>query len=338
MDENRFFTEMLAEEAPEETARKAKKRYCRMGFALLLIMACWLAMQTLLFYLAERFDLDVRGNWLFWALDEFPLYLIAIPAGLLLMRKAPRDGVEESGLGLKRFLTALLVCFPIMYGGNIIGTLLSSHLSNGSAENPLLDLTLNNNWLGVVVMVVLAPLFEEFVFRRQLIDRTRRFGEKQAIVFSAICFGLFHMNLFQFFYAFGLGLVFGYVYTRTGRLRYSVVMHMIVNFNGAVLAPMIVKRSGFLEISPDNLTALNDEAAAMEQLSKLMPLVVYGLCLLGLSIAGLVLLIVKAKKLVFLPAEEEMPRSRSFSIVYLNAGVVLFVLACLAAGAAALIL
>ena len=34
----------------------------------------------------------------------------------------------------------------------------------------------------------------------------------------------------------------------------------------------------------------------------------------------------------FLPAEEEMPRSRSFSIVYLNVGVILFVLSCVVYG------
>ena len=44
------------------------------------------------------------------------------------------------------------------------------------------------------------------------------------------------MNLFQFFYAFLLGLMFGYVYTRTSKLRYSTAMHMIINFNGGVLA------------------------------------------------------------------------------------------------------
>ena len=44
------------------------------------------------------------------------------------------------------------------------------------------------------------------------------------------------MNVFQFFYAFGLGLMFGYVYTRTSRLRYSVAMHMLINLNGSVLA------------------------------------------------------------------------------------------------------
>lgn len=337
MDEFLLVEELAAAPDAAETAKAARKRYSRMGLALLLIMGCWLAMQTLLFYLAERFDLDVRGNWLFWALNEFPLYLIAIPAGLLLMRKAPRDGVEESGLGLKRFLTALLVCFPIMYGGSIIGSLLSFILSRGSAQNPLTDLALNNNWLGVVVMVVLAPLFEEFVFRRQLIDRTRRFGEKQAIVFSAICFGLFHMNLFQFFLTFGLGLVFGYVYTRTGRLRYSVVLHMIVNFSGAVVAPMIIKRSGILELADMDVENVTEEVAT-EMMAKVMPVVIYGLCLIVLCIVGLVLLIAKLRKLRFLPAEEEMPRSRSFSIVYLNVGVILFVLACLAVVAANLFL
>ena len=337
MDEFLLVEELAAAPDAAETAKAARKRYSRMGFALLLIMGCWLAMQTLLFYLAERFDLDVRGNWLFWALNEFPLYLIAIPAGLLLMRKAPRDGIEGSSLGFKRFLTALLVCFPILSGGNVIGALLMSKLSDGSAENPLMDLTMNNNWLGVVVMVVLAPLFEEFVFRRQLIDRTRRFGERQAIVFSALCFGLFHMNLYQFFYAFGLGLVFGYVYTRTGRLRYSVVLHMIVNFSGAVVAPMIIKRSGILELADMDVENVTEEVAT-EMMAKVMPVVIYGLCLIVLCIVGLVLLIAKLRKLRFLPAEEEMPRSRSFSIVYLNVGVILFVLACLAVVTAHLLL
>ena len=57
-------------------------------------------------------------------------------------------------------------------------------------------------------------------------------------------FGLFHLNLFQFFYAFGLGLMFGYVYMRTSQLRYSIVMHMIINFNGSVLAPWGAITSG----------------------------------------------------------------------------------------------
>ena len=64
-------------------------------------------------------------------------------------------------------------------------------------------------------LVIVGPIFEEWLFRKQLIDHTRKYGEKTAILLSGLAFGLFHMNLFQFFYAFLLGLMFGYVYTRT---------------------------------------------------------------------------------------------------------------------------
>lgn len=98
-----------------------------------------------------------------------------------------------------------------------------------------------NIW-NVVFLVIVGPIFEEWLFRKQLIDHTRKYGEKTAILLSGLAFGLFHMNLFQFFYAFLLGLMFGYVYTRTSKLRYSTAMHMIINFNGGVLAPWVLTR------------------------------------------------------------------------------------------------
>ena len=80
----------------------------------------------------------------------------------------------------------------------------------------------------VVFLVILGPIFEEWMFRKQLIDHTRKYGEKTAILLSGLAFGLFHMNLFQFFYAFLLGVMFGYIYMRTSKLRYSTAMHMII--------------------------------------------------------------------------------------------------------------
>ncbi len=78
------------------------------------------------------------------------------------------------------------------------------------------------------IMVVMAPVCEEVLFRKLIIDRIRRYGDKAAILVSAIIFGLCHGNFYQFFYAFGIGLVFGYIYTRTGRIRYTIGFHMIL--------------------------------------------------------------------------------------------------------------
>ena len=79
--------------------------------------------------------------------------------------------------------------------------------------------------------------------RRFLIDRTAVYGERAAIVFSAVAFGLFHGNLFQFFYAAGIGLLLGLLYVRTGRLIYTVTLHSLINLIGAVVSPLIMQET-----------------------------------------------------------------------------------------------
>jgi len=62
---------------------------------------------------------------------------------------------------------------------------------------------------------------EEFVFRRCVINHLKPYGEKAALITSAFLFALFHGSINQIFYAFGLGLVFGYLYLsgKTDRAR-----------------------------------------------------------------------------------------------------------------------
>lgn len=78
---------------------------------------------------------------------------------------------------------------------------------------------------------------EELFFRKALISHMKPYGEKTAVILSALMFGLFHGNFSQVFYAFFLGLLFGYVFVKTEKLRYSLMLHMIINFLGSVLAP-----------------------------------------------------------------------------------------------------
>jgi membrane protease YdiL (CAAX protease family) len=213
-----------------------------------------------------------------------------------------------------------------MYGGNLIGNILSSLLSGGTAENALLDYIMGNPLYSFIFTVLLAPFLEELIFRKQIIDRVGKYGEKTAILFSAITFGLFHMNLFQFFYAFGLGLLFAYVYTRTRMLRYPVIMHMIINFMGAVIAPALLNMLDLeLLTSVDTL----DVDQLMEMLPGLLLYLGYSLLYLGGVIAGLVILIIRWKKRTLLPADQELEPGTAGKAVYLNLGVVLFTVFCL---------
>lgn len=310
----------------------ASKAYNRIGTALFATAALTCGIQFLLGFLYSTFfkgSNSFNSNWYIWLASFVPLYAVGIPVGIGIMKKVPCEQRDTVKLGGKNFFIFLLMCFPLMYGGNILGVVLSSLFSGGTAENKLNNYLFDSSPLKIIVVVILAPLLEEFIFRKQLIDRCGRYGEKTAILFSALAFGLFHMNLFQFFYAFALGWLFAYVYTRTRRLRYSVIMHMVINFIGSVLAPLMLS-----SLDMDALNQMSqgviDEAAALTMLPALVGFMLYVLVLLGFVIAGLVLICKKASKLVFLPAEEEIPAGQRFKTVYCNAGTILFTLFCIA--------
>ena len=217
-----------------------------------------------------------------------------------------------------------------MIGGNLIGNVLSTLISSGQATSPVEETLTNLNWLEAVAIVILAPLSEEFICRKLIIDHTVRYGEKTALVFSALTFGLLHRNFYQFFYAFGLGLIFGYIYLRSGRLRYSIGFHMIINFMGGVIAPALLKLMNYDAI----VEAMegNDPQAVMDVMSgnPTWMGIAYGyMMLLGIGVmAGIAFLIIRFREIRFWRLPEELPRGTVICTAFLNIGMVLFTGAC----------
>jgi membrane protease YdiL (CAAX protease family) len=314
---------------------QAKKAFSRIGWAMCAILVVATVVQLLWIlvpmWLFEDSDWMMSSTWSIWLGTIVPLYGIAMPVGLLILKKLPAQSPAKSKMGAKDFLIMLLISFCLMYAGNMVGTALSSLLSGGTAENTTAELASDTNPLKVLVVVILAPLLEEFICRKQIIDRTRQYGEKTAVLLSAMVFGLFHQNLFQFFYAFALGLVFGYIYIRMGRLRYTVLLHMIINFMGSVVAPWVVSIMGDDKIAAMDPNASPEawEALYNETLPGRLVGMVYVMLMMGMAIAGLVLLIQRRKKLLWKKSAAQLPAGTAGKTVYLNAGMVVYALLCL---------
>ena len=79
-----------------------------------------------------------------------------------------------------------------------------------------------------------APLGANWCRNKLLIDRIHVYGEGTAIVLSGVAFGLFHGNLSQFFYAAFLGCMFAFLYVRTGRILYPILLHAAINLLGGL--------------------------------------------------------------------------------------------------------
>lgn len=259
-----------------------------------------------------------------------PMYLLALPLALFMFKKIPSKIDEPQKITFKKFVTYFIECIAVMYIGNLIGTLLSSLLSNGQATNPVEELTSNNNLFQILIIAVIGPIIEEFLFRKQMIDHTVQYGEKTAIVFSALTFGLFHMNFYQFFYAFGLGLIFGYIYVKTHNIKYTMIMHIIINFFGGVVAPYILSKvdPNVLLNASQNIEQFS-EAELMSMLAPALVFCVYALILVVLVIIGVVLLIKNIKKISFNRFDSDIPKGEVFKTVYINVYYVLFTIFCI---------
>ena len=158
----------------------------------------------------------------------------------------PAEEPEKARLSAGRFLSLVCICYACMIVGNLVGIGVNLLLSPGSV-NLIGEMVSSSENVPetIIAFVGLAPLFEELVFRKILVDRVLPYGEWPAILFSGITFGLFHGNLTQFFYAALLGMILAYVYIRTGRILYTIGIHACINFLGGVL-PILAPAATFL--------------------------------------------------------------------------------------------
>lgn len=270
----------------------------------------------------------VYAPWVSWLMTFIPVYAIGFPLALAVLKNMPVEKGEQTRLGAGQMVLLILMCFPVMYIGNLVGNVASAFFSAGQAENALVSMVEDINIWKALTVAVVAPVVEEYLFRKLLIDRCVQYGEKTAIAFSGVTFALFHMNLFQFFYALGLGLLMGYVYVRTRRLRYPIIMHMAVNFTGAVLAPWVMAQVDWEALANLNAQAM-DEALLAQVLPGLAVYLGYLLLYMGMVVVGLVLLAASRRKLTFQPAAQELPKEEGFRTPYVNTGMILFGVLCL---------
>jgi len=133
------------------------------------------------------------------------------------------------GLGQGTALLTLLVMFLILR--NLSGQSYIEELLRPSViETPTNIVSL----IGMIFMlVVIAPVFEEFWVRGIMYDALKPYGTGMAILISALLFGLMHGSLYMLFYTTAFGLALGYVRYATGSLFTVTILHAIVNSIGA---------------------------------------------------------------------------------------------------------
>lgn len=288
----------------------SRKLLSKLGFALSFMAISLFVSQQLIDGFAQVYSPGIREtDWYMWLVNAITMLGVAIPLFYILLRKVPESKPKEVvRLSASKFMVIYFICMATMYLSNFFGLFIQFIIVSIKGEaiaNPLEDLVKGSNLLYLFVYAtLLAPIIEEVLFRKLLLNKLRRFGDLPAIIISGLAFGLFHMNLQQFVYASTLGFIFAYVALKTNTIRYTILLHILINFMGSTVAPLILK-SG-------NISLI---------------LLVVTWILTSISI-GILFIILYFKQLDFEKAEEMIVQK---SIYFVNPGMIVFFLLCFSA-------
>lgn len=312
--------------APFIDEEKEKRHFTKLGMGYALFSAVSFAASLLIQFIVMLAAPDFYQTTLFLNIvTPVSLYLFALPVLLIVLSNCEARAPEQKKMGVGTFLLFLITAFGFMYIGAMIGNyvmeLLSYSFGYDYGNNLESIIDYDNLWITAIFTVIVAPIGEEFVFRKLIIDRTRKYGSFISIGLSGLVFGLMHGNLYQFFYCFALGLLLGYIYYTTGKLHLTIAIHAIVNFVGSVIAPLLTPVADALEtVDVENPDALM--AFVKANTMSIVGLLAFELFAGIAMICGVIIPLIFRKKLKLDRGEVFIPKNRIMPVVILNAGVI----------------
>ena len=288
---------------------ETRKVFSRLGFALTFSILSVNVVQLIVAGFMSAGDPKLlMTDWANFFLIAVSFYLIGFPLAYCMMKKIPTAvSQEKKRLTLRQLVEYGLISYAVMILLNLLTTFLLSFIELFKTEsivNPVQQVILTGSpWLSLLCIVVLSPIIEELLFRKILLDRVRIYGDKVAIIFTAIAFGFYHGNLSQLFYAVGLGIILAYIVLKTNQLKYSIGIHMFVNAMGSLILPMLIG---------DGSDLLRAQIASV--------------IVVILITFGTILIIKNRKKVELVQGDLTIPESKLMQLVWLNHGVFAYLL------------
>lgn len=229
-------------------------------------------------------------------------FAVAVPLGIIIVRRIGR-GRDMPGLrevfrrpraGTGEIVRWIFISLFFIYTANFISgwffnllqllTGLKLHVidisSDGSAAG---------NITNIILIMFLAPIFEEIMFRGTAAKNSSRFSSWGTVAALAVIFGLYHMNYAQTLYTSVLGVCAGFLLIKTGSIIPPMILHFCMNTIGAFQS-LFTGRVDIGKIAAGDMSYVTEHAA------DLAPLILSTLLVYGIMTAGLVLFILELTK------------------------------------------
>lgn len=299
----------------EEMLGAIAVRYAIFGWCFVFVIKLASILLSVFFYdfYTENF------TTIYIVLNSINVCVIGTTVLALALRKLPVTKIEKRPMKIGQLLLLIMMMYGLTQVGSLMGMpihLALTTIGSLTADSEDAAAELSNNLVfssGTVIRIIsigiLPAIFEELLFRKFLIDRTIRHGEFISCAMSGIMFGLWHGNFQQFFFAFFIGVLFAFVYIRTGNIIYTMIMHASMNLVTSTVTVELfnaLMKSMGIDMATGNINANIDDSVIIKSvLPMLLLLLLWIVLLVSFQIVGFIMLIVKRKKfkLAVMPGE-----------------------------------
>lgn len=178
----------------------------------------------LLTYVSTSYNLNLHG------LPETLAYVLIFSLTIWI-------GFRKRGSSRLALAPVSAWAFPVIVIGTLALGLLIEPITSLLPVPEWLDKILKETFTRNMILsaVIFAPILEEILLRGIILDGLlKRYSPTKAIVWSAIIFGVMHLNPVQAVGAFILGIALGWLYYRTRSLWPCIFLHFVNNGIGSL--------------------------------------------------------------------------------------------------------
>lgn len=226
------------------------------------------------------------------------LYVIGLFLFINITKKIPNTNIKKSKVNGK----SITLCFLLQFTAFMIMSVLVNIFANISGKELSTDLNTLTPYM-IFMLTVFNPIVEEFVFRKVFADKLLKYGELFYMMVSSFCFAIVHgvsLGIPQIIYTFILGMIWSYLFVKTGDIKLPILLHSLSNIFGSIII--------------QTLQGISMEITGM-----------YSIFMMMLAIIGLICFI-KNKKRVELDNKNKLLDKTIIKEMFTNKGIIFYTL------------
>ncbi|MCL2499539.1 MAG: CPBP family intramembrane metalloprotease [Defluviitaleaceae bacterium] len=172
-------------------------------------------------------DSWIQSPWFLILLQMLAL-LLPLFIWLAVKRERFRDHIPNKKLGITNTAYIITISFFLLPFMSLISAL-STFLAPNAAADALGQMQPYSVWALLLAVAVTPAVVEEIVFRGYIQSQYTGWAFWKVALLNGFMFGLIHMNIQQFFYAFAMGVVMAYFVYHTRSIRAGILSHFFLN-------------------------------------------------------------------------------------------------------------